>query len=46
MSDTAIIDEVRIARHQLAEECGNDLRKITARAKEMTSRFLNASTPK
>ena len=40
MSDTAIIEEVRAIRHQIAEECGNDLRKITAHAKEVTRRFL------
>ena len=40
MSDTAIIDEVRAIRRQIAEECGNDLRKITEHAKEVTRRFL------
>ena len=46
MSDTAIIDEVRVVRHQIAAECGNDLRKITAQAKELTSQLLGSSTPK
>lgn len=40
MSDTAIVDEVRAIRHQIAAECGNDLRKITEHAKEVTRRFL------
>ena len=40
MSDTAIIDEVRAIRRQIAEECGNDLRKITEHAKEVTRPFL------
>ena len=43
MSDTAIIDEVRSIRRQIAEECGNDLRKITEHAKEVTRRFLGQS---
>lgn len=43
MSDTAIIDEVRAIRRQIAEECGNDLRKITEHAKEATRRFLGQS---
>lgn len=45
MSDTAIIDEVRAVRHQIASECGNDLRKITELAKEATRRFLNQTNP-
>ena len=45
MSDTAIIDEVRAIRRQIAEECGNDLRKITEHAKEVTRRFLGQPKP-
>ena len=32
MADDAIIQEVRAARRQIAEECGNDIDKIIARA--------------
>ena len=45
MSDTAIIEEVRAIRHQIAAECGNDLRKITEHAKEATHRFLGRIKP-
>ena len=46
MSDAAIIDEVRVVRHQIAAECGNDLRQITAQAKEVARQFLGVQTPK
>ena len=39
MSDTAIMEEVRAIRRQIAEECGNDLRKITAHVK--AERFVS-----
>ena len=46
MPDTAIIDEVRVVRHQIAVECGNDLRQITVQAKEVARQFLGVQTPK
>ena len=46
MLDTAIIDEVRVVRHQIAAECGNDLRQITAQAKEVARQFLDVPTSK
>lgn len=39
MSDTSIIDEVREIRHRIAEECENNLQKITAYANEVAERL-------
>lgn len=39
MSDTYLIDEVRAARHLIAEECGNDLEKIARHAQEAADRL-------
>ena len=33
-------NRIRAIHRQIAEECGNDLRKITEHAKEATRRFL------
>ena len=41
--DDAIIQEVRAARHQIAEACGNDIEKIIAYANEAVAR-LEAGT--
>jgi len=35
----SIIQEVREARRQIAEQCGNDLRKITEHALEVAHRL-------
>ena len=43
MSDTALIDEVREARHRIAAECGNDPLKIAQRAAEAVRRFAERS---
>lgn len=43
MSDTALIDEVREARHRIAAECGNDPLKIAQRAAEAVRRFVERS---
>ena len=39
MSDTSIVDEVRKIRHRIAEECENNLQKITAYANEVARRL-------
>ncbi|MBQ2624637.1 MAG: hypothetical protein IJC66_08135 [Kiritimatiellae bacterium] len=39
MSDTSIVDEVREIRHRIAEECENNLQKITAYANEIAKRL-------
>ena len=38
--DDAIIREVRAVRHQIAQECGNDVRKISERADKAYAQFL------
>ena len=38
--DSPIIAEVRRVRHQIAEECGTDLRKITEHAIKAAKEFL------
>jgi len=38
--DDAIIQEVRAVRHQIARECGNDIRKISERADKAYEQFL------
>ena len=38
--DDAIIQEIRAVRHQIAQECGNDVRKISERADKAYERFL------
>ena len=43
MSDTALIDEVRVIRRRIAEECGNDPVRIAKRVAEAAKRFLDAS---
>ena len=42
--DDAIIQEVRAARHRIAESCGYDIAKIIAHANETAERlgFVNA----
>lgn len=37
--DDAIIQEVRAARHQIAEACGNDIEKIIAYANAAVARL-------
>jgi len=39
MSDTALIDEVREIRHRIAEECENNLEKITRYAQEIAKKL-------
>ena len=38
--DDAIIQEVRAVRHQIARECGNDIRKISECADKAYELFL------
>ena len=38
--DDAIIQEVRAVRHQIAADCGNDIRKITEYADRAYAAFL------
>ena len=42
MSNNALIDEVRAARHRIAEECGYDLEKIARSAAEAARRFVES----
>ena len=42
MSNNALIDEVRAARHRIAEECGHDLDKIAQRAADAARRFVES----
>ena len=39
--DDAIIQEVRAVRRQIAQECGNDIRKITEHADKAYAAFLS-----
>ena len=39
MRDLTLLDEVRLTRHRIAAECGNDLRVIAIRAAEAAQRF-------
>jgi hypothetical protein len=39
-NDNAIIEEVRKVRHQIAQECDNDVRKISEHADEAYKAFL------
>jgi len=41
--DSPIVAEVRRIRHQIAEECGHDLRKITEHALKAAKEFLAAN---
>jgi len=38
--DSAIVQEVRAARHQIAEACGNDVRKISEYADRAYKQFV------
>lgn len=38
--DDAIIQEVRAIRHQIAQDCGNDVHKISEHADEAYEAFL------
>ena len=38
--DDAIIQEVRAVRHQIAQDCGNDVRKISEYADKAYEAFL------
>ena len=40
IADDAIIQEVRAARHKIASECGNDIRKIIEHADKAYQEFL------
>ena len=40
MSDSYLIDEVRRVRHQIAQECGNDIHKITEHAAEFVRNYF------
>ena len=42
MTNNTLIDEVRAARHRIAEECGYDLDKIAQRAADAARRFVEA----
>ena len=39
-NDDVIIQEVRAIRHQIAQECDNDLEKISERADKSYAEFL------
>ena len=40
IKDDAIIQEVRAVRHQIAEACGNDVRKISEYADKAYAAYL------
>ena len=40
--DSPIVAEVRRIRHEIAERCGNDIRKIIAYSKRSAQEFLSA----
>ena len=43
MPDLTLLDEVRLTRHRIAAECGNDLRTSAKRAAEAALRFSNGA---
>ena len=40
--DSSIVAEVRRIRHEIAERCGNDIRKIIEYSKRSAQEFLSA----